>query len=47
MLAETGPDLVEQGFKAMKFRMGGEDTDAKEIGANAGHALLRLATRST
>ncbi len=31
MLARTGPELVEQGFKAMKFRMGGEDTDAKEI----------------
>ena len=31
MLAETGPKLVEQGFKAMKFRMGGEDSDAKEI----------------
>ena len=31
MLAKTGPELVEQGFKAMKFRMGGEDTDAKEI----------------
>ena len=30
-LASTGPALVEQGFNAMKFRMGGEDTDAKEI----------------
>ena len=31
MLARTGPEIVEQGFTAMKFRMGGEDTDAKEI----------------
>jgi L-alanine-DL-glutamate epimerase-like enolase superfamily enzyme len=31
MLAKTGPELVEQGFTAMKFRMGGEDSDAKEI----------------
>ncbi len=31
MLAETGPRIVESGFKAMKFRMGGEDSDAKEI----------------
>ena len=30
-LAKTGPSLVEQGFDAMKFRMGGEDSDAKEI----------------
>ncbi|MDP6420167.1 MAG: mandelate racemase/muconate lactonizing enzyme family protein [SAR202 cluster bacterium] len=30
-LAETGADLVEQGFKAMKFRMGAEDSAAKEI----------------
>ena len=31
MLAKTGPEIVESGFRAMKFRMGGEDTDAKEI----------------
>ena len=31
MLAETGPKIVESGFEAMKFRMGGEDTDSKEI----------------
>ncbi len=31
MLAKTGSDLVEQGFTAMKFRMGGENTDAREI----------------
>ena len=31
MLATTGLELVDQGFTAMKFRMGGEDTDAKEI----------------
>lgn len=30
-LAETAPKLVEQGFRAMKFRMGGEDSPAKEI----------------
>jgi L-alanine-DL-glutamate epimerase-like enolase superfamily enzyme len=30
-LAETAPKLVEQGFKAMKFRLGAEDTAAKEI----------------
>lgn len=30
-LAETAPKLVQQGFKAMKFRMGAEDTPAKEI----------------
>ena len=30
-LAETAPRLVEQGFKAMKFRMGAEDTLAKEV----------------
>ena len=30
-LAETGAKLVEQGFKAMKFRMGAEDSAAKEI----------------
>ena len=30
-LAETAPRLVEQGFRAMKFRMGGEDSPAKEI----------------
>ena len=30
-LAETGPKLVEQGFKAMKFRMGAEDTLAKDM----------------
>ena len=31
MLAKTGPELVESGFRAMKFRLGGEDSDAKEI----------------
>ncbi len=31
MLAKTGPEIVESGFRAMKFRMGGEDSDAKEI----------------
>jgi len=30
-LAETGPKLVEQGFRAMKFRIGAEDSPAKEI----------------
>ena len=30
-LAETGARLVERGFKAMKFRMGGEDSPAKEV----------------
>ena len=30
-LAETGARLVEQGFKAMKFRMGAEDSADKEI----------------
>ena len=30
-LAETGPKLVEQGFRAMKFRMGAEDTLAKDL----------------
>ena len=30
-LAETAPKLVEQGFRAMKFRMGAEDSAAKEI----------------
>ena len=30
-LAEAGPKLVEQGFKAMKFRMGAEDSIAKEV----------------
>ncbi len=30
-LAKTGRELVEAGFKSMKFRMGGEDSDAKEI----------------
>jgi L-alanine-DL-glutamate epimerase-like enolase superfamily enzyme len=30
-LAETAPKLVEQGFKAMKFRMGAEDSASKEI----------------
>ncbi|MCI0869207.1 MAG: mandelate racemase/muconate lactonizing enzyme family protein [Chloroflexi bacterium] len=30
-LAESSADLVAQGFKAMKFRMGAEDTAAKEI----------------
>ena len=30
-LAETGPKLVEQGFRAMKFRMGAEDSAAKEL----------------
>ena len=31
MLASSGAELVSQGFKAMKFRLGGEDSDAKEI----------------
>ena len=31
MLAEWGPKLVEQGFRAMKFRMGAEDSPEKEI----------------
>jgi L-alanine-DL-glutamate epimerase-like enolase superfamily enzyme len=31
MLAEWGPKLVEQGFRAMKLRMGAEDSAAKEI----------------
>ena len=31
MLARTGESLVEQGFKAMKFRMGAEDSDAAEL----------------
>ncbi len=31
MLASTGPELVEQGFRSMKFRIGAEDTDAAEI----------------
>ena len=31
MLATTGERLVEQGFKAMKFRMGAEDTDTAEV----------------
>ena len=30
-LAETASKLVEQGFKAMKFRMGAEDSAAKEL----------------
>ena len=30
-LAETAPQLVQQGFRAMKFRMGAEDSPAKEI----------------
>lgn len=30
-LAETAPRLVEQGHRAMKFRMGAEDSAAKEI----------------
>ena len=30
-LAETAPKLVAQGFRAMKFRMGGEESAAKEI----------------
>ena len=30
-LAEWGPKLVEQGFRAMKLRMGAEDSPAKEI----------------
>ena len=30
-LAEWGPKLVEHGFRAMKLRMGGEDSAAKEI----------------
>ncbi len=30
-LAETAANLVEQGFRAMKFRMGGESSPAKEI----------------
>jgi L-alanine-DL-glutamate epimerase-like enolase superfamily enzyme len=30
-LAEWGPKLVEQGFRAMKFRMGAEDSPTKEI----------------
>jgi L-alanine-DL-glutamate epimerase-like enolase superfamily enzyme len=30
-LAEWGPKLVEQGFRAMKLRMGAEDSAAKEI----------------
>ncbi|MCI0440174.1 MAG: mandelate racemase/muconate lactonizing enzyme family protein [Chloroflexi bacterium] len=30
-LAETAPKLVEKGFKAMKFRMGAENSAAKEI----------------
>ena len=31
MLARTGERLVEQGFKAMKFRMGAENRDAAEV----------------
>ena len=31
MLADTAPKLVEQGFRAMKFRMGAEDSPTKEI----------------
>jgi L-talarate/galactarate dehydratase len=31
MLAETGPKLVEQGYRAMKFRLGAEKTVAAEI----------------
>ena len=31
MLAKTGQRLVEQGFKAMKFRMGAEETDTAEL----------------
>ena len=31
MLARTGESLVEQGFKAMKFRMGAEDSDTAEV----------------
>ncbi|MCH7625742.1 MAG: mandelate racemase/muconate lactonizing enzyme family protein [Chloroflexi bacterium] len=30
-LREAGIELVEQGFKSMKFRMGAEDTAAKEL----------------
>ena len=30
-LAETAPKLVEQGFRAMKFRIGAEDSASKEI----------------
>ncbi len=30
-LAETGVKLVEEGFRAMKFRMGDEDSAAKEV----------------
>ena len=30
-LSSKSAELVQQGFKAMKFRMGGEDTPAKEI----------------
>ncbi len=30
-LRESGIELAEQGFKAMKFRMGAEDTAAKEL----------------
>lgn len=30
-LAQASAELVEQGYKAMKFRMGAEDTHAKEI----------------
>jgi L-alanine-DL-glutamate epimerase-like enolase superfamily enzyme len=30
-LTDTAPRLVEQGFRAMKFRIGGEDSAAKEI----------------
>jgi L-alanine-DL-glutamate epimerase-like enolase superfamily enzyme len=31
MLAETGPKLVDQGYRAMKFRLGAEKTVAAEV----------------
>ena len=37
-LAETAPRLVEQGFKAMKFRMGAEDYPGQRGRAHEGHA---------
>lgn len=31
LLAEVGVELVEKGFRAMKFRMGGEQKEAREV----------------
>ncbi len=45
-LRESGIELVEQGFKSMKFRMGAEETAAKELASQIlrnGALAVRLA----